>query len=180
MDDSNLLERARNGDEAAFLDLYRQHREPIFRFAYRIRGSVESAEDLTQECFLELLRGRFDPARGTALRTWLLAVVRNLALKQARRSVRELLAEDAEPATEPDALARAIAFETGEAVRAAVAALPLLQREAIVLFEYEGLSLAEIANIVSADVGAVKARLSRARERLRRALAPFFRREVTA
>lgn len=58
-------------------------------------------------------------------------------------------------------------------VKAAVADLPPLQREALVLFEYEGLALSEIANVVGTDVGAVKSRLHRARERLRNSLAPY-------
>ena len=58
-------------------------------------------------------------------------------------------------------------------VQEAVASLSPLQREALVLFEYEGLSLNEIASIVETDVGAVKARLFRARERLRQALQPY-------
>jgi RNA polymerase sigma-70 factor (ECF subfamily) len=58
-------------------------------------------------------------------------------------------------------------------VRVAVSELPPLQREAIVLFEYEGLSLAEVASVCETDVGTVKARLHRARGRLRRTLAPY-------
>jgi RNA polymerase sigma-70 factor (ECF subfamily) len=58
-------------------------------------------------------------------------------------------------------------------VAAAVAELPQLQQEALILFEYEGATLEEIAQIVGADVGTVKSRLHRARERLRRALAPY-------
>ena len=58
-------------------------------------------------------------------------------------------------------------------VQEAVAGLPPLQREALVLFEYEGLSLIQIAMLVDTDVGAVKARLHRARERLRSVLQPY-------
>lgn len=65
------------------------------------------------------------------------------------------------------------AFGTAERIGAAVQSLPPLQREAVVLFEYEGFTLEEIARMVDADVGTVKSRLHRARERLRRALAPL-------
>ncbi len=58
-------------------------------------------------------------------------------------------------------------------MREAVEALPPLQREAIVLFEYEEMSLVEIATIADADIGTIKSRLHRARERLRRSLAPW-------
>lgn len=59
-------------------------------------------------------------------------------------------------------------------VQRAVAALPPLQREALILFEYEELSLSEVAAIVGADVGTVKGRLFRAREKLRQELAQYF------
>lgn len=58
-------------------------------------------------------------------------------------------------------------------VKEAVSSLPPLQREALILFEYEGLALNEIAGLVGTDVGAVKSRLHRARERLRNALRPY-------
>ena len=63
--------------------------------------------------------------------------------------------------------------EAAEAVRLAVQTLPPLQREAVLLFEYEEMSLADIAAVCETDVGTVKSRLHRARERLRRTLAPF-------
>ena len=68
-----------------------------------------------------------------------------------------------------------MAFEAATAVERAVAALPLLEREALILFQYEGLTLAEIAEVVGAEVGTVKGRLHRARERLRIELAPYRR-----
>jgi RNA polymerase sigma-70 factor (ECF subfamily) len=66
-----------------------------------------------------------------------------------------------------------IAAEVSEAVQAALDLLPPLQREAIVLFEFEELSLEETAAVVGADIGTVKSRLHRARERLRRSLAGY-------
>ena len=63
--------------------------------------------------------------------------------------------------------------ELSQKIREAVTSLPPLQREALVLFEYEGLALNEIAEVVGSDVGAVKARLHRAREALRAALRPY-------
>jgi RNA polymerase sigma-70 factor (ECF subfamily) len=69
--------------------------------------------------------------------------------------------------------------ELSEVVRRAIDDLPPLQREALVLFEYEELPLAEIATIVGADVGTVKSRLHRARQRLRKQLAPYFKNKNT-
>ena len=70
-------------------------------------------------------------------------------------------------------LRRLLDEELAAKVQEAVSSLPPLQREALVLFEYEGLPLSEIANVVGTDVGAVKSRLHRARERLRNSLAQY-------
>ena len=176
--DQLLLQRAGEGDQAAFLDLYERHRSPVFRFAYRLLGSIEAAEDVTHDCFLSLIRrpGGFDSNRAS-LRTYLLAAARNLAMKHFRRTGREEdldeLSESQVASTRHEPLGRVLKEELANQIREAVLALPPLQREAVVLFEYEDLSLSEIAEITQSDVGAVKARLHRAREGLRRMLRPY-------
>lgn len=169
--EETLLTAARQGDEVAFLTLYHRHRTPLFRFAWRLTGSVATAEDVTQECFLAVLQGaQFDARRGS-LRTYLFGVVRHLAMKHVRMSDREDEVEDSPAPAE--ALEGLLAAERSEIVARAVAALAPLQREALVLFEYEDQSLEEIALITGGDSGAVKARLHRARESLRKRLGPL-------
>ena len=176
--DELLLQRAGNGDQSAFLDLYERYRVPVFRFAYRLLGSVETAEDVTHDCFLSLIRSptNFHPDRAS-LKTYLLAAARNLAMKYFRNSAREGSLEELseEPRLSPkqEPLRRVLDHELTQIVQKAVLSLPALQREALVLFEYEDLSLSEIAAITESDVGAVKARLHRAREGLRRMLRPY-------
>lgn len=176
--DELLLRRAGEGDQAAFLELYDRYRQPIFRFAYRLLSSVDLAEDVTHDCFLSLIRRPegFRPERAS-LRTYLFAVVRNLALKHFRSRGREAGFDevDEEPQVSPRhaPLRRLLDEELVNQVREAVFSLPPLQREALILFEYEELSLNEIAGIVDADVGAIKARLYRARESLKRTLRPY-------
>jgi len=176
--DELLLARAGAGDPAAFIELYERHRAAIFRFSYRLLGSVEEAEDITHDCFLSLIKkpGNFQPGRAS-LRTYLLSAARNLWLKQLRTLGREsgideyeesqLISADKEP------LDRLLENELSEKVRQAVSSLPPMQKEALVLFEYEGLALSEIAGIIGTDVGAVKSRLFRAREGLRNRLRPY-------
>jgi len=179
--DERLLARARGGDEAAFLALYERHHAPAYRFALRLLGSEAAAEDAVHDCFLELItREGYDPARGT-LRNYLFGAVRHRALRQFRRAGRECEIEDADGASveapraaaSGEPLGLLLDAELSETVRRAVARLPPLQREALLLFEYEELSLAEIAEVVGADANAVKARLHRARASLRRSLAPY-------
>ena len=177
--DEVLLNKAGEGDQAAFLELYERYREPIFRFAYRLLGSVEVAEDVTHDCFLSLIRKpeNFRPERAS-LKTYLYAAARNLALKHFRNQGREAGLDEVteEPKDSPrrGPLRKLLDEELANLVRDAVFSLPPLQREALILFEYEGLSLNEVAEIAGTDAGAIKARLYRAREGLRRMLRPYF------
>jgi len=177
--EAELLLKAARGDEPAFLLLYERHRTPVFRFACRMLGSSPLAEDVTQECFLSVLRRpEAFRAERASLRTYLCAIARHLALKQLRKRGEETTVDDS-PDDAPaeagasDPLNVVLQEEAAEAVRRAVAALPPLQREAVVLFEYQEMSLADIAATCEIDVGTVKSRLHRARERLRRTLAPW-------
>jgi RNA polymerase sigma-70 factor (ECF subfamily) len=180
MTDERLLETAANGDTKAFQVLYERYRDPIFRFAYRLLGSAEAAEDVTHDCFLSLIKdpGRFDASRAS-LRTYIYAAARNLAVKRFNSINRETAIDEllTEPriADQLEPMTRVLDQELAGVVERAVAELPPLQREALVLFEYEDLSLAEIAAIVEADANTVKARLFRARERLRARLDKYFR-----
>lgn len=171
-DDSRLLMEARRGDEGSFLSLYDRYRTPLYRFAWRLTASAAAAEDVVQECWVVALEARrFDDARGS-LRAYLFGVARNLAFARLRVSGRES-DPAAELETERGPFEDLLAIERSEAVARAVAELPPLQREALILFEYEDLSLEEIAEVAGVEVGAVKARLHRARETLRRRLAPL-------
>jgi RNA polymerase sigma-70 factor (ECF subfamily) len=171
-DDAAVLERARRGEESAFEELYHRHRLPIFRYAWRLTGSIPVAEDVMQECFLALFRGaEYDPRRAP-LRTYLLGMARRLAMRHVRLEEREG-GEEADAEAPHDAMRDLLRDERSAVVERAVAALPPLQREAIVLFEYEELSIADIARITGAEPGAIKVRLHRARQTLRRTLAPL-------
>jgi RNA polymerase sigma factor (sigma-70 family) len=152
-----------------FKSAFDGHKDAVYNFAWRMTGSADVAADVTQEVFLVLLRApaRFDPSRG-ALRPFLLGVARNLALTRLHQESRWDVLDEEQFAAEPVEL-----DETSEMVARAVRALPPLQREALILAQYEELSLEEIAIAVHAEVGTVKSRLFRARENLRRMLSPL-------
>lgn len=167
------VKAARKGDEGAFLQLFDDHHQPLFRFAFRMTGSAADAEDIVQECFLELLRPgcSYDPGR-TALRTYLFGVVRNQSLKRIERNTRARdLTPDSTEAPSPESLA--LRVELQDVVSTAVAQLPESQREVLILAHYEQMPLAEIARLLELEPAAVKSRLQRGRARLKEILAAY-------
>jgi len=172
-EEHEILRRAAGGDQTAFGLIFARYQRLVFSFAYRLVGSSAIAEEISQECFLALLQAapRFDPARGR-LATFAYATVRNLARNHLRRQNPGLEEAD-EPVVWDTGADELLRKELREVVQRAIAALPLAQREAIVLFEYEELSLAEIAEVLNIDANAVKARLHRARANLKTMLAGY-------
>jgi len=176
--DDELVRRTLEGQEDAFVELYHRFQASVYRFALGMLGSRESAEDVTQETFMVLLRegGRFDPTKG-ALGSYLRGIARFLVYKRFRREGRYVpLAEDFDEAApageEGDPSERLARIEDVRTVRTAVAALPAHYREVVVLAELEGLSYADVAETLCLPIGTVRSRLFRAREILARGLSP--------
>jgi RNA polymerase sigma-70 factor (ECF subfamily) len=177
-----LLARTKQGDEEAFVSLYRRHKDAVYRFALLYCGSPAAAADLTQDTFVHLISrpGQFDPARGS-IGAWLCGVVRMLA--RSRMGEREeatdpaVLADDIVPAPgqvdHDSPLERVLRSEAAEQVRAAVARLAPHYRDVLILCELSGFSYAEAAQICGLEIGTVRSRLSRARCALAQQLARF-------
>jgi len=163
-------------NDADFLDAFHRHKDIVYRFAYRMTGSSSTAEDVVQDCFVAFWQKpqAYDPGRG-ALRAFLLGVARNLVLKRWRSErPHEALNEAMEDESGLGAPFDIEGKERAEAVKRAILLLPPLQREALILAEYEEMSLEEIAQATAAEIAAVKSRLHRARQNLRRMLEPLF------
>jgi RNA polymerase sigma-70 factor (ECF subfamily) len=173
MTDAELLSRAARGDRTAFGQLYERHWKAVYGYAWLLARSVPDAEDVTQECFLALIRrpAVFDPARAQ-LRTWLLSIVRNQVLQRCRNQTDRVTLDHEASETTASIDEELMKQERVDAVRRAFELLPSLQKEALFLFEFEGLSLAETAVVLKIEPNAVKARLFRAREQLKRLLDP--------
>jgi RNA polymerase sigma-70 factor (ECF subfamily) len=150
---------------------FNQTKDFVYRFAWRMTGSASAAEDIKEEVFLSLLSqpDRFDSSRGE-LGSFLIGVARNLAQKWLRAESRWSEIDREQFSIEPLEITNR---EMSETVAAAVASLPPLQREVLLLAQYEGFTLEEIARALNVEVGAVKARLFRARQNLKRILAPL-------
>ena len=176
-EDRALMERVQSGEEAALGALMERWERPVKAVIGRLVLNAHEAEELAQEAFVRLWQQRERYRPGATFRPWLLAIAVNLARNRLRWwrvrptvELHEWSAAGGEAGggrREEGELERA---ERAAAVRDAVAALPADLREAIVLFEYEELSQAEIAAIVGATPKAVETRIARAREKLRTAL----------
>ena len=169
--DDELFARLRKGDEEAFVTLYRRRQAPIYRFALHMSGSPTTAEDITQEVFMALLRHEcgFDSQRGT-LSGYLYGIARKLVLRNLERGRADVSLEEegedvgtAEIAVTDDPLAGLAHHETVESLRRAVQALPRRYREVVVLCDLEELDYADAAGIVGCPIGTVRSRLHRAR-----------------
>lgn len=169
---------ANAADEGRPLDFpqcFSDHYSNLAGFAYRMLGCRESAEDAAQEAFLRLARKGDARLEGEAARRWLFVVTRNLCMSQLRKRGREVSLETApeQKSGLPTPREEALARERERLVREALGRLAPPLREVVALREYEEMSYAEIAEVAGCSVGAVRSRLSRAREELREILKPL-------
>jgi RNA polymerase sigma-70 factor (ECF subfamily) len=160
-------------DSMDLLVLFEEHHAPLFRFAYRLTGSVADAEDIVQECFLALLGpARSHDSRRTPVQMYPFGAVRNQSLKRLRD--RQRTAEDSgsgADARSPET--EVLRTEISEVVARAVMQLPELQPEVLIHARYEPMPLAEIARILDIESTAVKSRLQRARANMKETLAAY-------
>lgn len=174
--DDDLMQAALEGDESAFAELMRRHRGWVCGLMHAMVGNREQAEDLAQEAFCRVYRGRRDyAARGNFL-AWLKRIAVNVArdfLRGDRRATFVSLDDLAEtPARETgfDPFAALASRMLRQEIRDAVDALPPDQRQALVLHYFGGASIEEVAERMGCPVGTIKSRLHHARRRIREML----------
>ncbi len=170
------MERLARGDLGALDQLYEHYGAMSFSIAYRITGDRSAAEDVVQEAFLGAWRnaGRYAGARGT-VRTWLLSIVHHRAIDavRRRRPTSELPDSDAslpETLTFPDTWAEVAVGLDRTAVQEALGQISDVQREAIELAYFGGLTQTEIAVRTGVPLGTVKGRLRLGLQGLRAAM----------
>ena len=186
MSDDDLVERARQGDPAAFGELVDRHRAAVYRAALAALGSHADAEDAAQDTFLLAYR-RLGSFRGAAsFKTWLLTIAWRQAINRRRRLVR-LWRRMVEPKACDDADVHAAMLDGVEAagptpeeatvqrqlrreIHAAIRALSPKLRDALLLAQSGNYSYEEIGAMLSAPVGTIKWRVAQARRVVRRQL----------
>lgn len=178
MDLQALIAAAQRGDIQAFNQLIVAHQGMAYNLAYRILGDGEAAADVTQEAFIKAFQG-LRAYRGGSFRAWLLRIVTNACydyLRGRQRRPSESLEGLLEESPDHSLLVReegespddyVLRSELSDLLQAGIATLPADQRAVLVLSDILGFSYQEIAQIASLNLGTVKSRLSRARERLR-------------
>jgi RNA polymerase sigma-70 factor (ECF subfamily) len=179
-EDFGALQRIAAGDAAGLGALYDRHGRAVYSLALRILGDEGDAEEVTQDVFAQAWRrsAQYDTARGTVA-AWLLVMARTRAIDRfrARRVRPEGRVHDDEgltlqqlPTTAPDVASEMLAAERGQRVRRALEDLPFLQRVALELAYFEGLSQREIADRLEQPLGTVKTRMRLGLLKLRDAL----------
>ena len=178
--DEELLAAARTGDAAPLEALLSKHQARLYRFSLKMCGSPSDAQDVLQETLIALIRSIHTFRGDSSVSTWLYTVARSFCSKRRRQSKfapahTESLDHDvansvADPGLAPDeALA---ARQMQMALNSALAALSDENREVVVLRDGEGLTAAEVADVLGVSIHAVKSRLHRARLALRDSLKP--------
>ena len=168
--------RLASGDLGALDQLYEHYGAMSFSIAYRITGDRAAAEDVVQEAFLGVWRNaaRYADARGT-VRTWLLSIVHHRAIDAVRRRRPTTELPETETLlpgalTVPDTWAEVVVGLDRAAVQAALARISDVQREAIELAYFSGLTQTEIAERTGVPLGTVKGRLRLGLQGLRAAM----------
>jgi RNA polymerase sigma-70 factor (ECF subfamily) len=174
VDERELIARVRAGDGAAERALYDAHVDRVFRLAYRLAGDDDLARDFTQDTFIRAFE-RLGTFRGEArLSTWLHAITTSVVLNGLRKVKRFRSREtDLGDATEVSGGARLAEPDLKRRLAAAIDALPDGYRTVFVMHDVEGYTHEEIGAALDIEAGTSKAQLSRARAKLRDALADF-------
>jgi RNA polymerase sigma-70 factor (ECF subfamily) len=176
--DEDLIPLMAKGDARAFETIYERHAGAAYSLAYRMVGARASAEDVTQEAFMNLWRSgaHYDRRRGS-VRTWILGIVHHRAIDALRRaSVHSRRRSDDETAAErlaaPERVEEDVARrDEAKAVRAAIDRLPADQVKVIELAYFGGFTHVEIAEMLDTPVGTVKGRMRLGLKKLHEALA---------
>jgi len=171
-DDSRLVARIRNGQQEAMAELYDRYGSIVYGVALRVLQDTGAAEDVLQEVFLQLWRtpDSFDASRGN-LSAWLAVISRHRSIDRLRKRRPETPIEDCVLAGAPEASSEVERRMVMDKVRAALAQMNTIQRGALELAFFQGLTHQEIATQTGEPLGTIKTRIRTGLQQLRLKLA---------
>jgi RNA polymerase sigma-70 factor (ECF subfamily) len=171
--EAELIARVRAGEPAAERELYDTHVDRVYRLAYRLAGDDDMARDITQDTFIRVFE-RLHEFRGEAqFSTWLHTIAMSVALNTLRKVKRMRREVDLEAGMDVAGTKREAEPDLKQRLAAAIDALPTRYRAVFVMHDVEGFTHEEIGGALGVETGTSKAQLSRARAKLRTALAEF-------
>ena len=173
--EQKLIERASGGDPSAFNQLMAAHEKRMYAVALRMFANREDAQDCLQEAMLRVYRAIGGFKGQSSFSTWVYRITMNTCLDEMRRkknkqaaSLDGLLDQGWAPADESNMPEKqAVKSELRREIQSAIRDLPEDMRSAVVLRDIQGMAYDEIAQVLDVNVGTVKSRISRAREKLR-------------
>jgi RNA polymerase sigma-70 factor (ECF subfamily) len=177
-DEATLAAAALAGEDRAFTELMRRHKDALYRFVRNYVGDADEAYDLVQEAFVAAWSALGDFDAGRPMAAWLRRIALNKCRDWSRRrKVRRFFfgaesmdADRADTLAAPDAFEDKSAERSLERLSASVAALPASLKEPLLLTVFEGLSHKEAARLLGISAKAVETRVYRAKQALARAL----------
>ncbi|OPX17885.1 hypothetical protein BXT86_04100 [candidate division WOR-3 bacterium 4484_100] len=171
--DETLMKQFQRGDDDAFSELVERYQQKLFNYFIRHLNDYDRAEDLTQDLFIRVYRYGHSFDCEQRFRPWVYKIARNILRKELKseqdgKRLKAKILYGYQPFLNPD-------YEIIYAVREAINKLPQAQKEVIILKEYQGMTFAEIAEVLGCPESTVKTRLYKALKRLRKKLKRFRR-----
>ncbi len=174
-DDFSLIRSFNEGDELAFRTLVNRHKEKVRNLVFLTLGNTDQADDITQEVFISVYKHLKEFRYESRFTTWLYRITVNKCRDSIRRAkIRSIFAPFSDDEDPSLSVSMQENQDVNEIVRDAVRKLPEKLRIPLVLKDFEGLSYQEIAEALGGvEMGTVKSRIFRARETLKKTLAPL-------
>jgi len=176
--DDALMQRVREGDDDAFAEIVDRYKDSLVNYLTHLVRSRDRAEEVAQDAFVRLYRNAAKYRERERLGPYLFRIATNLVVTEVRREKRWILLlprlQLSTRRSEPSPDTNLLTDEIQRQVSAALDRLPIKYRAPLVLFEMEEWSYEGIASALDLRVGTVKSRISRARQLLRRHLAPWW------
>lgn len=182
LNDQEVMLRYKNGEAEAMDELLKRYKNPLYCFALRLVGDTCEAQDITQEVFLRLHQHKDNYRPIGKFSSWIFSIVHNLAVSRLRKKQwlviwpskqddPDQLKEYESPDPSPEKIASN--DEAGKFLQECIQSLPFLQREALILREYQNLDYEDISKILKKSLGTIKTLIHRARQNLKTRLLPL-------